>query len=147
MQLIRWRPTRDLFSASHHLNSLFDDFFGMERGPALAARSWDWNPAVDIYEDEQNIFVKAEIPGVDRESISVDVKDRVLTLRGERKHANEVNEDRYYRRELTYGGFERAFTLPEAVSIDDIKAEYKAGVLKITVPKPEERLPKQISVH
>ncbi len=129
------------------MNSIFDDFFYPGRKPAHPQRSWGWNPVVDIYEDEQNIYVKAEIPGVDKESIFVDVKDRVLTLKGERTYDNEVKEDQYYRRESTCGSFERAFTLPEAVSADDIKAEYKDGVLKITVPKPEERKPKQITVH
>lgn len=147
MQLIKWRPARDLFRASQQMNSIFDDFFYPGRRPAHSQRSWGWNPAVDIYEDEQNIFVKAEIPGVDKKSIFVDVKDRVLTLKGERAYENEVKEDQYYRRESTYGSFERAFTLPEAVSADDIKAEYKDGVLKITIPKPEDRKPRQITVH
>ena len=147
MQLIKWRPARDLFRVSQQMNNIFDDFFYPGRRMANFERSWNWNPAVDIYEDDQNIYLKVEIPGVEKDSIFVDVKDRVLTLKGERTSENEVKEDQYFRRELSYGSFERAFTLPEAVSTDDIKAEYKDGVLKVTVPKPEETQPKQITVH
>jgi HSP20 family protein len=91
--------------------------------------------------------ITAEIPGVDKKDISVDVKDRVLTLRGERSSDNEVKEDRFYRRERTFGKFERSFTLPAAVDPDNIKAEYRDGVLKIEVPKPEGHKPRQINVQ
>lgn len=147
MQLIKWNPTRDLFSLRHHMNGLFDDFFYPTRKTNGDEGLRDWNPAVDIYEEADNIVVKAELPGVDKEGINVDVKDRVLTIKGERTMDNEVNEDKYYRREHTYGSFERAFTLPLDVDPEVIKAEYKDGVLKVMVPKPEERKPKQITVH
>ena len=147
MQLIKWRPARDLFKVSQQMNNFFDDFFYTSPRLATTKRSWGWSPAVDIYEDEQNIFVKAEIPGVDKESIFVDVKDRVLTLKGERSEGKEVNDERYFRRERTYGSFERAFTLPADVNTEEIKAQYKDGVLKVTVPKPEAQKPKQITVH
>jgi HSP20 family protein len=84
---------------------------------------------------------------MDKESITVDVKDRILTLKGERSEDKAVNEDNYYRKERTYGRFERAFTLPAEVKTDDIKAEYKDGVLKVIVPKPEVQKPRQITVH
>lgn len=147
MQMIKCRPARDFWGVSQHMNRIFDEFFypGPRRTNLESARNW--NPAVDIYEDEHNIFVKAEIPGVEKDGITVDVQDRVLTLKGERAYENEVKDDQYVSKESTYGRFERAFTLPEAVATDDIKAEYKDGVLKITVPKPEERKPKQITVH
>lgn len=147
MQLIKWNPTRDLFNLRHNMNSLFDDFFYPRRRSYGDEALWNWNPAVDIYEDADNIVVKAEIPGMDKEGITVDVKDRVLTLKGERSEDKEVKEDSYYRKERTYGRFERAFTLPADVKTDDIKAEYKDGVLKVIVPKPEVQKPKQITVH
>ncbi len=147
MQLIKWNPTRDLFNMRRQMNSLFDDFFHPARRQADDESMWNWNPAVDIYEDGDNIVVKAEIPGMDKESISVNVKDRVLTLKGERSEDNEVNEEKYFRRERTYGRFERAFSLPADVKTDDIKAEYKDGVLKVMVPKPEVQKPKQITIH
>ncbi len=147
MQLIKWRPAGDLFHVGRQMNSFFDDFFYPQRNQGDPERSCLWNPAVDIFEDGDNIYLKAELPGVSRESISLDVKDRILTLKGERRHEDEVKEDQFYRRELTYGSFQRSFTLPEAVSTEDIKAEFRDGVLKVTVPKPEERKPKQITVH
>ncbi len=147
MQLIKWNPARDFFNLRHPMNSLFDDFFYPAPKKRLDEKSWNWNPAVDIYEETDNIVVKAEIPGMDKEGISVDVKDRVLTLKGERTVENEVNDEKYFRRERSYGRFERAFTLPAAVDPEAIKAEYKDGVLKVLVPKPEHSKPKQISVH
>ncbi len=147
MQLIKWNPARDLFSLRHNMNGLFDDFFYPSRRTAENDGLWNWNPAVDIYEEADNIVVKAEIPGMDRDQITVDVKDRVLTLKGERSEDKEVNEERYFKRERTYGRFERAFTLPADVKTEEIKAEYKDGVLKVLVPKPEVQKPKQITVH
>lgn len=147
MQLIKWNPARDLFSLRHNMNGLFDDFFYPSRRTAENDGLWNWNPAVDIYEEADNIVVKAEIPGMDKDQITVDVKDRVLTLKGERSEDKEVNEERYFKRERTYGRFERAFTLPADVKTEEIKAEYKDGVLKVLVPKPEVQKPKQITVH
>ena len=147
MQLIRWNPARDLVSLRHNMNGLFDDFFYPTRKTNGDEGLWSWNPAVDIYEEADTIVVKAELPGVDKESINVDVKDRILTIKGERTTDNEVNEDSYFRREQTYGRFERAFTLPVTVDAEAIKAEYKDGVLKMMVPKPEQSKPRQIAVH
>jgi HSP20 family protein len=147
MQLMKWNPTRDLFSLRRQMNGVFDDFFYPSRRRSEDESLWRWNPAVDIYEDDDSIVVKAEIPGMDRKSIKVDVKDRVLTIKGERSEDNEVKEERFYRRERTYGRFERAFTLPADVKTEQIKAEYKDGVLKVVVPKPETRKPKQIAIH
>ncbi|MGD8845721.1 MAG: Hsp20/alpha crystallin family protein [Desulfobacteraceae bacterium] len=147
MQLIKWNPARDLFSLRHNMNNLFDDFFYPSRRTTEGDGFWSWNPAVDIYEQEDNIVVKAEIPGMEKDQITVDVKDRVLTLKGERSEDREVNEERYFKRERTYGRFERAFTLPADVKTEQIKAEYKDGVLKVLVPKPEVQKPKQITVH
>jgi len=147
MQLMKWNPKRDRLSMRQNMNGLFDDFFFPTRRLFEDEGLWNWNPAVDIYEDENNIVVKAEIPGMDKESITVDVKDRVLTLKGESSDDKEVNEERYFRKERTYGRFERAFTLPADVQADDITAEYKDGVLKVMVPKPEEQKPRQITVH
>ncbi|MEJ2158323.1 MAG: Hsp20/alpha crystallin family protein [Desulfobacteraceae bacterium] len=147
MQLMKWNPTRDYFSLRRNMNGLFDDFFYPSSRRSDDKSLWNWNPAVDIYEDDDNIVVKAEIPGMDKESIDVDVKDRVLTIKGERSENHEVKEERYYRKESSYGRFERAFTLPADVKTDEIKAEYKDGILKVMVPKPEAKKPKQITVH
>ena len=147
MQLIKWNPSRDIFSLRNHFNSLFDDFFYPSRRTVAEEGTWNWNPAVDIYEEDDNFVVQAELPGVSKDGISVDVKGRVLTIKGERSADNEVNEDKYYRRERVYGQYRRSFTLPSEVDPEAVKAEYNDGVLKIRVPKPEVQKPKQITVH
>ena len=119
------------------LTGRMDDDTGMGR----------WNPAVDLYEKDDHFVIKAELPGVDKKDIAIDLKDRVLTLSGERSYENEVKEESYYRRERSYGKFQRAFTLPADVDSDKIKAEFKDGLLQIEVPKPEEQKPKQVTIH
>lgn len=146
MELVRWRPMRDVFGLGNRLNSVFDNFFypfSTERG--LSA--WDWHPAVDIYDEKDHIVIQAELPGVDKKDIGVDVKGRVLVLKGERSYDNKTEKENYYRQERCYGKFERAFNLPSAVDPDEIKADYKDGILKISVPKPKENKPKQITIH
>jgi HSP20 family protein len=100
-----------------------------------------------MFDDDEKIVIKAELPGMKKNDFSVDVKDRVLTLSGERNYDNEVKEENYYRRERTYGKFKRAFHLPADVDADNIKAEFKDGVLRVEIPKPEAQKPKQITVH
>ena len=144
MELVRCNPRRELFN----LNRLFDDFFYPAASNNNTRQSgWNWNPVVDIYDNEKNIVIKAEIPGIDKDDIVIDVKGRVLTLKGERTEAKEVKQDNYYRRERTLGKFERAFTLPADVKTDKIKATYKDGVLELDIPKPEDEQPKQITVN
>jgi HSP20 family protein len=147
MDLMRWNPARDVFSWRNRMNRLFDDFFVPAQKEEEDGSLWSWNPAVDVLDKDDHLVITAEIPGVDKKDISVDVKDRVLTLRGERSSDNEVKEENFYRRERIYGKFERSFTLPAEIDPDSIKAEYKDGVLKIEVPKPEGHKPKQITVH
>ncbi len=147
MELMRWNPTGGFLNLNSRFNTLWDDFFAPARGVGRDERSWNWNPAVDIYENDEAIVVKAELPGVDKDQIAVDVEGRTLTLKGGRSGENEVNEENYYRRERVYGRFERSFALPAEVNPDAIKAEFKDGVLKIEIPKPEVPKPKQITVH
>jgi len=149
MELIRWNPMREMFGMRHRMNTLFDDSFypSARNAQSDEAALWNWNPIVDIYDEEESIVIKAELPGVDKEDIVVDVKGRVLTLKGERSGGNEIRKDNYYRRERCYGKFERVFTLPVDVNSDNIKADYRDGVLKIAVPRPEPQKPKQITIH
>jgi HSP20 family protein len=110
-------------------------------------RMGSWYPAVDMFDDGDKLVIKAELPGMDKKDISVDIEDRVLTLSGERDYDNEVKEENYYRRERAQGTFKRVFNLPADVNSDKIKADFKDGVLKVEIPKPEEKKPKQITVH
>jgi HSP20 family protein len=131
----------------NRFNRLFDDpFFRVGQMDDDAGLGL-WNPVVDLYEKDDHFMIKAELPGVDKKNIKIDLQDRLLTLSGERAYDNEVKEENYYRRERSYGKFQRAFTLPADVDSDKIKAEFKDGVLQIEVPKPEEKNAKQVTVH
>jgi HSP20 family protein len=129
------------------MNHLFDDVLRpVVRGDSKLPM-WNWNPTVDIYDNDEHIVIKAELPGIVKKDIIIDVKDGVLTLKGERSFDNEVKEEKYYCRERTFGKFERVFRLPADVDPEKISANYKDGILKIEIPKPEEQQPKQITVH
>jgi HSP20 family protein len=149
MAIVRWEPFRDLAGLQDRMNRLFDQSIrGATRG--VADEDWAlggaWAPAVDIYEQEGNIVLKAELPGVDPKDVDIRLENNVLTLRGERRIDNEVNRESYHRVERAYGAFSRSFTLPSVVNQEQIKADYKDGLLKVTLPKREEAKPKQISI-
>ncbi len=147
MNLVRWSPWREMTTFQNRINRFFDDDFF----PALRFDNelgmGSWRPVVDIYDEGETIVIKAELPGVDKKDIEVDLKDHVLTLKGERHYENEVKEDNYYRKERASGRFNRSFTLPVDVDTERIQADFKDGVLKIDIPKPEEKKPKKVTVH
>ena len=149
MAIVRWEPFRDLMSLQERMNRLFDEQARASR--TGTADEWalggSWAPAVDIYEQDGNIVMKAELPGIDPKAVDIRLENNTLTLRGERKLDKEVNEDNYHRVERSYGSFSRSFTLPTVVDQGNIKAEYKDGVLKLTLPKREEAKPRQIQVN
>jgi len=147
MNLVRWNPWNDRLYFRNRFDRLFDRSLYPVEGNDDGMTLSHWSPVVDIFDKDDHIVITAEIPGVDKDRVSVDVKERVLTLRGERSGDNEVKKDNYYRRERVYGSFERSFTLPENVDSEKITAEFKDGVLTIEVPKPEKLTPKQITVH
>ncbi len=146
MNLVRWNPWREMSTLQHRINHLFNEPF-FRSGEDDELRMGTWYPAVDMFDDDDKIVIKAELPGMDKKDISVDIENRVLTLSGERNYDNEVKEENYYRRERATGKFKRAFNLPADVDEDQIKADFKDGVLKVEIPKPEEQKPKQITVH
>jgi HSP20 family protein len=147
MNLVRWNPSGEMTAMQNRINRMLNTPYWradrMDDDTAMGR----WNPAVDLYEKDDHFVIKAELPGVDKKDISIDLKDRVLTLSGERLFENEVTEENYYRRERSYGKFQRAFTLPADVDSDKIKAEFKDGLLQIEVPKPEQQKPKQVTIH
>ena len=147
MNLVRWNPWREMSTLQHRMNSLFNEPFFRSGSEDDELHMGSWLPVVDMFDDDDKIVIKAELPGMDKKDISVDIENRVLTLSGERNYDNEVKEDNYYRRERAYGRFKRAFNLPADVDSDQIKADFKDGVLKVEIPKPEEQKPKQITVH
>lgn len=137
MKLIQWDPFRELAE--------FHGTLGWPCSPREAAPR-AWSPAVDILEKGDDLVIRAELPGVDRDAIDVHVEDGTLVLRGEREREEEVRDEQAYRLERAYGGFVRSFRLPETVDAAKIRATYKDGVLEITLPKAEERKPKRIAI-
>ena len=147
MAIVRWDPFRDLAGLQERMNRMFDESYRSSRGNEDWGLGGAWAPAVDIYEQDGNIVVKAELPGVDPKDVDVRVENNTLTLRGERKLDSEVKQDNYHRVERSYGTFTRSFTLPSVLDQEKIKAEYKDGVLKVIIPKHEQAKPKQISIN
>lgn len=147
MQLVRRRPSRDVWGMSRPMHLFFDDFFAPFVGDGGKSGPTQWQPVVDIIEEAGQFRVKAELPGIEKKDIHVDVKDNVLTLKGERSAEKTDEGEHYYRRERSFGSFTRAFSLPENVDAAAIKADYKDGVLSISIPKPEKSVPKSITVH
>src|SRR5712664_2066460 len=125
MAIVRWEPFRDLLTTQDRFSRLFNEtfpnFLGSD-GPAAAA---SWIPAVDVYETDQSVVLKAELPGVDPKDVEARVEDGTLYLKGERKLENEVKEENYRRVERAYGSFTRTFALPSSVDADKVAAEYK----------------------
>lgn len=147
MDLIRWNPMREMASLRERMNRLFDDSLFRSDRRSEEVDGGVWLPAVDMFEKDDRLVIKAELPGMDKKDIGLDLKDGVLTLSGVRQHENEVKEENVYRREMSYGRFVRSFTLPADSDADQIKAEFNNGLLTIEIPKPEQHKPKQIKVN
>ena len=146
MAITRWDPFQELNLITDRMNRLFQDSFGTAgREDALTTSSFV--PPVDIYEDEQNIVLKLEVPGIEQKDIDVRMENNTLTVRGERKFEKEEKEENFHRVERRYGSFYRAFTLPNTVDAENVHAEYDNGVLKIKLAKKAEAKPKQIKVN
>ena len=142
--LTRWDPFREFSTLQDRMNRLFRDSYG-ERGEEALTTS-TFAPPVDVYEDEHNITLKIEVPGIDEKDIDVRIENHTLTVHGERKFEKEEKEENYHRVERRYGEFRRVVLLPATVDKEKISAEYKEGVLKIEVVKTEEAKPKRIEV-
>ncbi len=149
MAIIRWDPWRDFTGLQERINRMFDEAMRplTPRGEGEELERGAWAPAVDIYETDNEYVVYADLPGVKKEEISIELKDNTLTLRGEKKFEEKVERDNYLRVERSYGTFVRSFTVPHGVEADKIKARFKDGVLELTIPKREEAKPKQIKVE
>ena len=146
MAIVRWEPLRDLMTAQTDFGRLFREAFAPFSGETeISTRAWA--PPVDIYETENDIVVKAELPGVDPKDVEVRIEDNTLYLKGERKFEKEVKEQNYHRVERSYGSFARSFSLPSSIDASTVKAEFKDGLLTVTMPKREEAKPKTVKVE
>src|SRR5918992_4517889 len=145
MSIVRYDPFRDLRSLQEEVNRLFStnltrsfDDEGIGRGA--------WNPSVDIYENKDQIVLEAELPGMKQDDFELTVENNVITLRGERQFEKKEEADNYHRVERSYGSFTRSFTLPQTVSTENVVAEYRNGVLRVTMPKREEVKARRIEI-
>ena len=140
----RWDPFREFTTLQDRMNRLFRDSYS-EGQEALTTSSFA--PPVDVYEDEHNVTLKIEVPGIDEKDIDVRIENNLLTVHGERKFEKEEKEENYRRVERQYGSFTRSFTLPNAVNTETVQANYEKGILKIQLAKKAEAKPKQIKVN
>jgi HSP20 family protein len=143
--LTRWDPFREFTTLQDRMNRLFQHSYG--EGQEESLTSGAFAPAVDVYEDEHNLTLKIEVPGIDEKDLDIRVENNTLTVHGERKFEKEEKEENYRRIERQYGSFTRSFTLPNTVDPDSIQANYDKGVLKIRLGKKAEAKPKQIRVN
>ena len=147
--LTRWEPIREfatLQDRMNRMNRLFRESYSPE-GPEEALTTNGFAPLVDIYEDEHNISLKIEVPGIDEKDIDVRIENNTLTVHGERKFEKEEKEENFRRVERQYGSFTRSFTLPQTVDTEKVSATYDKGILKINLAKKAEAKPKQIKVN
>lgn len=148
MAIVRWfDPFKDLSVMQERMNRLFEDTYSRFRGKDEILKKGVWSPSMDIYETEEKIIVNAELPGVDKESITLEVKDGVLAIRGERKFEKDVKEENYHLMEREYGTFARSFSLPATIDQDKVSASYRDGILEIILPKKDEVKPKHIKIE
>ena len=145
MAIVKYNPFRELRTMQDQMNRLLDMAWNRNIGEEI--REGVWQPAVDIYEDEDSVVIQAEVPDIDQKDIEVKIEDNTLTLRGERKHNREVKKENYHRVERYYGQFQRSFALPHTIDQEKVRANCDKGVLTITLPKREETKPKQINVE
>ncbi len=147
MSLVRWDPFRNVSTLQERINRLFDEstIRSGELDDDLSACSW--RPTVDIFEAPDGVMIRADLPGVSKENVAVEVKDNVLTIKGERPEDQSINEEDFLRKERCCGSFHRAFALHLLIQPDTIKARFKDGVLEIRIPKSEGEKPLQVRVN
>ena len=143
MHIVRWDPFRDLAALNSRLNRTLDDSCALHAEDAFGT----WAPPVDIFEKNDQLVIRAEIPGVQKEDMDVRIENGVLSLHGERKQEIEVKEENAYRMERVYGKFTRSFSLPTTVDATKVTATFKDGILEVTVPKAESAKPKKVQIN
>ncbi len=146
MELVKWRPRKDVLSVHDELDRAMDRLL---RGwvPANSYAGLDWSPSVDIAESDDRFVVKAEVPGVDKDDIEISLVDGNLVIQGEKKQESEEEGRNFYRVERSYGSFKRVFALPARVDMDQVKASYEDGVLSVVIPKSGEAKSKKIRIE
>ncbi len=146
MPPVKWDPFRGVSALQDRINRLFDDAFPRNTEFEDEISLCKWRPAVDIFETDDSILLIAELPGIKKEDVSVEAKDNMIVIKGERRDESGIAEDSYLRRERLFGSFHRAFALQSTLQPDRIKAKFKDGLLEVQIAKPIEEQPKKITV-
>ncbi len=144
MALVRWDSGRELDTLQSEMNRVFDTFFGNRPGNGIASRRWV--PAMDLVEDDSSLVLRADLPGISEDDVEIEVKDRVLTVSGERKAEEKKEGEGYYRVERSFGSFSRSLTLPEGVEAEQVEAAFDNGVLEVRIPRPKEQKPHRVEI-
>jgi HSP20 family protein len=144
--ITRFDPFRDLVQLQDRVNRLFQES-AAQTGPEEGFTTSSFVPPVDIYENEHNIVLKLEVPGVDQKELDIRIENNTITIRGDRKFEKETKEENYHRVERRYGSFQRSFGLPNTVNPEQVTADYNNGILTVTLAKRAEAKPKQIKVN
>jgi HSP20 family protein len=142
MALVRWEPAREGDTLQSEMNRLFDTFFG-GNGTRGTRR---WVPAMDLVETDEHLVLRADLPGLEQDDVSIEIKDGVLTVSGGRKSEQEEKAEAFHRVERSYGSFSRSLTLPRGVDADEVVAEFERGVLEVRIPKPQESKPHRVAI-
>ncbi len=142
--LVRWNPLNEMTRLQRDMNDLFYNRLRVNEDESDTFAGW--RPEVDVFEDAERFVLSAELPGIEKDNVDIRVEDHALTLSGERKMEFEERKESYHRIERTYGRFSRTFSLPETVDSEKILAEYRQGVLRVTIPKKAQVLPKKIAI-
>src|SRR5436190_15332746 len=143
MTLVRWDPAREVDTLHSEVNRIFDTFFG---GRPANGGQRRWVPAMDLTETDDHLVLRADLPGLDKDDVKIEVTDGVLTISGERKAEQEERTDGFYRVERAFGAFSRSMSLPEHVDAEKVTANFDKGVLEVRIPKPEEREPHRVQI-
>jgi HSP20 family protein len=143
MSLMLWEPVRELQTIQQEMNRLFDAFFNVPTADRAGRR---WIPAMDLVEDDDHVVLRADLPGLDENDVTVHVEDGVLTVSGERRAEHETRDDRFHRIERAAGRFSRSLTLPDGVDPEAITATFDKGVLEVRIPKPVEGRAKRVDI-
>lgn len=146
MALTRWDPMKEMISLRERMNCLFEDSLLRSRGTEEELSAGNWAPAVDIYEQPEQIILRADLPGMSSDQIQLKVENNMLTISGERRFEKDVKRESYHRVERQYGTFMRSFSLPSGIDFENIRAEHRDGVLEIFLPKREGSKPKAIKI-
>ncbi len=147
MTVSRWEPFRDMTNLQERMNKLFEDSLTRSRAASQEFPMGAWTPPVDIFETDDKVILKADLPGIDQRDIDVRIEDNTLILRGERKFEKEQNQEDFHRIERAYGAFQRTFRLPGSVDQNRVIATHKDGVLEVVLMKKEDTRPVQIRVE